>query len=128
MVRVSQPRSQGPYTKLQLWEIQDITARTKVRREQAEWQRAGEIPELAAYLTQKSGAIPKKLFSAGWKASGQLQIFRSNRFINLVISCPIDQPEYPGRGGFLRWEIVGRYCWRTLPYKNRDPSTGHDTS
>jgi hypothetical protein len=71
--------AKGPYTRLQLWEIQDITARTKVRRGEAEWQRAGEIPELAAYLTQKSGAIPKKLFSAGLNASGQLEIFRSNR-------------------------------------------------
>ncbi len=31
-------------------------------------------------------------------------------------------------GRFLRWEIVGRYCWRTLPYKNRGCSTGHDIS
>jgi hypothetical protein len=76
--------AKGPYTKLQLWEIQDITARTKVRRGEAEGKRGGEIPELAAYLTQKSGAIPKKLFSAGWNASGQVQIFRWNRFINLV--------------------------------------------
>ena len=45
--------AKGPYTKLQLWEVQEITARTKVRRGEAEWQRAGEIPELAAYLTQK---------------------------------------------------------------------------
>jgi hypothetical protein len=45
--------AKGPYTKLQLWEIQEITARTKVRRGEAEWQRAGEIPELASYLTQK---------------------------------------------------------------------------
>lgn len=45
--------AKGPYTKLQLWEIQEITARTKVRRGEAEWRRAGEIPELAAYLTQK---------------------------------------------------------------------------
>ena len=44
--------AKGPYTKLQLWEIQEIKARTKVRRGEAEWQRAGEIPELAAYLTQ----------------------------------------------------------------------------
>jgi hypothetical protein len=42
-----------PYTRLQLWEIQEITARTNVRRGEAEWLRAGEIPELAAYLTQK---------------------------------------------------------------------------
>jgi len=45
--------AKGPYTKLQLWEVQEITARTKVRRGETEWQRAGEIPELAAYLTQK---------------------------------------------------------------------------
>ena len=45
--------AKGPYTRLQLWEVQEITARTKVRRGEAEWQRAGEIPELAAYLTQK---------------------------------------------------------------------------
>ncbi|MEG5160040.1 DUF4339 domain-containing protein [Microcoleus sp. AT3-A2] len=45
--------AKGPYTKLQLWEVQEITARTKVRRGEAEWQRAGEIPELASYLTQK---------------------------------------------------------------------------
>ena len=45
--------AKGPYTKLQLWEIQEIKARTKVRRGEAEWQRAGEIPELAAYLTQE---------------------------------------------------------------------------
>jgi hypothetical protein len=63
--------AKGSYTKLQLWEIQEFTARTKVRRGEAEWQRAGEISELAAYLTQK-GAIPKKLFSAGLNASGQL--------------------------------------------------------
>ncbi|MEG4272772.1 MULTISPECIES: DUF4339 domain-containing protein [unclassified Microcoleus] len=43
--------AKGPYTKLQLWEVQEITARTKVRRGEAEWQRAGEIPELASYLT-----------------------------------------------------------------------------
>ena len=34
-------------------------------------------------------------------------------------------------GGFLRLEIVGRYCWRTLPYlisgeAKRRESTGHD--
>ena len=45
--------AKGPYTKLQLWEIQNITARTKVRRGQAEWVRAGEMPELVRYLTQK---------------------------------------------------------------------------
>ena len=43
----------GPYTKLQLWEVQKITARTKVRRGEADWQRAGEVPELAKYLTKK---------------------------------------------------------------------------
>jgi hypothetical protein len=43
----------GPYTKLQLWEVQKITARTKVRRGEADWQRAGEIPELAKYLSEK---------------------------------------------------------------------------
>jgi hypothetical protein len=43
----------GPYTKLQLWEIQKITARTKVRRGEADWQRAGEVSELAKYLTEK---------------------------------------------------------------------------
>ncbi|MGL5064107.1 MAG: DUF4339 domain-containing protein [Microcoleus sp.] len=46
-------KSEGPYTKLQLWEVQKITARTKVRRGENEWQPAGEIPELAKYLTQK---------------------------------------------------------------------------
>jgi GYF domain 2 len=46
-------KAEGPYTKLQLWEVQKITARTKVRRGENEWQRAGEIPELAKYLTQK---------------------------------------------------------------------------
>lgn len=45
--------AEGPYTKMQLLEIQKITDRTKVRRDEAEWQRAGEIPELAAYLTEK---------------------------------------------------------------------------
>lgn len=45
--------AKGPYTKLQLLEIQEITARTKVRRGESEWQRAGEISELAAYLTEK---------------------------------------------------------------------------
>jgi hypothetical protein len=42
-----------PYTKLQLSEVQKITARTKVRRGEADWQRAGEIPELAKYLSEK---------------------------------------------------------------------------
>ncbi len=45
--------AKGPYTRLQLWEIQEITGRTEVWRGEADWQRAGEIPELAAYLTQK---------------------------------------------------------------------------
>lgn len=45
--------AEGPYTKMQLLEIQKITGRTKVRRGEAEWQRAGEIPDLAAYLTEK---------------------------------------------------------------------------
>jgi hypothetical protein len=49
--RSGQP--EGPYTKLQLWEIQKITARTKVRRGEADWQRAGEIPELRKYLSEK---------------------------------------------------------------------------
>jgi len=43
----------GPYTKLQLREVQKITARTKVRQGEGEWQRAGEISELAKYLTKK---------------------------------------------------------------------------
>ncbi|MEG3836598.1 DUF4339 domain-containing protein [Microcoleus sp. Z1_C3] len=46
-------KAQGPYTALQLWEIQKITARTKVRRGEAEWQKAGEISELAKYLSEK---------------------------------------------------------------------------
>jgi hypothetical protein len=46
-------KAEGPYTKLQLWEVQSITARTKVRRGEADWQRAGEVPELAKYLTEK---------------------------------------------------------------------------
>ncbi|MEG4441983.1 DUF4339 domain-containing protein [Microcoleus sp. AT9_B5] len=45
--------AEGPYTKLQLLDVQKISDRTKVRRGEAEWQRAGEIPELAAYLTEK---------------------------------------------------------------------------
>jgi GYF domain 2 len=49
--RSGQP--EGPYTKLQLLEVQKITDRTKVRLGEAEWQRAGEIPQLAAYLTEK---------------------------------------------------------------------------
>jgi hypothetical protein len=46
-------KAEGPYTALQLWEIQKITARTKVRRGEADWQRAGEISELAKYLSEK---------------------------------------------------------------------------
>jgi hypothetical protein len=46
-------KAEGPYSKLQLWEVQKITARTKVRRGEAEWQRAGEISELAKFLTDK---------------------------------------------------------------------------
>lgn len=46
-------KAEGPYTALQLWEIQKITARTKVRRGESSWQRAGEIVELAKFLTDK---------------------------------------------------------------------------
>jgi hypothetical protein len=46
-------KAEGPYTKLQLWEVQKITARTKVRRGEADWQRAGEVSELAKFLTDK---------------------------------------------------------------------------
>ncbi|TAE93297.1 MAG: DUF4339 domain-containing protein [Oscillatoriales cyanobacterium] len=46
-------KAEGPYTKRQLRDVQKITDRTKVRRGETEWQRAGEIPELAAYLTEK---------------------------------------------------------------------------
>jgi hypothetical protein len=46
-------KAESPYTKLQLLEVQKITDRTKVRLGENEWRRAGEIPELAAYLTQK---------------------------------------------------------------------------
>ena len=46
-------KAEGPYTKLQLWEIQNITARTKVRQGEADWQRAGEVSELAKYLNDK---------------------------------------------------------------------------
>ncbi len=46
-------KAEGPYTKLQLWEVQKITARTKVRRNGADWQRAGEVSELAKYLNDK---------------------------------------------------------------------------
>jgi hypothetical protein len=46
-------KAEGPYTALQLWEIQKITARTKVRRGKANWQRAGEVSELAKFLSEK---------------------------------------------------------------------------
>ena len=46
-------KAEGPYTALQLWEIQKITARTKVKRGESEWQRAGEISELEKYLSEK---------------------------------------------------------------------------
>lgn len=46
-------KAEGPYTALQLWEVQKITDRTKVRRGESEWQPAGEISELAKYLSQK---------------------------------------------------------------------------
>ncbi|MCU0544144.1 MAG: DUF4339 domain-containing protein [Oscillatoriaceae cyanobacterium Prado104] len=46
-------QAEGPYTKNQLRDIQKITDRTKVRLGESEWLRAGEIPELAAYLTEK---------------------------------------------------------------------------
>jgi len=46
-------KAEGPYTKSQLWEVQKITARTKVRRGEADWQRAGEVSELAKFLTDK---------------------------------------------------------------------------
>lgn len=46
-------KAEGPYTKRQLRDVQQITDRTKVRRGEAEWQRAGEIPELAQFLTEK---------------------------------------------------------------------------
>ena len=46
-------KAEGPYTERQLRDLQKINDRTKVRLGQAEWQRAGEIPELAAFLTQK---------------------------------------------------------------------------
>ena len=46
-------KAEGPYTKLQLWEVQKITARTKVRQGEADWQRAGEVSELAKFLTDK---------------------------------------------------------------------------
>ena len=44
---------EGPYTAVQLREVQKITARTKVRRGEAVWQRAGEVSELAKFLTDK---------------------------------------------------------------------------
>lgn len=45
----------GPYTKEQLRSEQQITARTNVRRVgETDWMRAGEIPELANFLTLKS--------------------------------------------------------------------------
>ena len=46
-------KAEGPYSKLQLWEVQKITARTKVRRGEADWQRAGDVSELAKYLSEK---------------------------------------------------------------------------
>jgi len=46
-------KAEDPYTKLQLWEVQKITARTKVRRGEADWQRAGEVSELGKYLNDK---------------------------------------------------------------------------
>ncbi len=46
-------KPEGPYTALQLWEVQKITDRSKVRRGEADWQRAGEVPELAKYLSKK---------------------------------------------------------------------------
>lgn len=46
-------KAEGPYSKLQLWEVQKITDRTKVRRGKSDRQPAGEIPELAKYLTEK---------------------------------------------------------------------------
>ncbi len=46
-------KAEGRYTALQLWEVQKITARTKVRRGEADWQKAGEVSELAKYLSKK---------------------------------------------------------------------------
>ncbi|EGK84225.1 DUF4339 domain-containing protein [Microcoleus vaginatus PCC 9802] len=46
-------KAEGPYTALQLWEVQKITDRTKVRRGEGDWQRAGEVSELTKYLTQQ---------------------------------------------------------------------------
>ncbi|MEG4408999.1 DUF4339 domain-containing protein [Microcoleus sp. MON2_D5] len=46
-------KAEGPYTALQLWEVQKITARTKVKRGEADWQKAGEVSELAKYLSEK---------------------------------------------------------------------------
>ncbi|MDF0553866.1 DUF4339 domain-containing protein [Kamptonema sp. UHCC 0994] len=47
-------QAEGPYTREQLWLAQRITARSNVRREnETDWTRAGEIPELADFLTSK---------------------------------------------------------------------------
>jgi len=46
-------KAEEPYSKLQLWEVQKITAHTKVRRGEGELQRAGEVSELTKYLTQQ---------------------------------------------------------------------------
>jgi hypothetical protein len=46
-------KAEGPYTALQLWEVQKITARTKVRRGEADWQRASEVSELTNFLSEK---------------------------------------------------------------------------
>lgn len=46
-------KAEGPYTRLELWEVQKITARTKIRQGESDWQRAGEIPELEKYLSEK---------------------------------------------------------------------------
>lgn len=44
----------GPYTKEELRSIQKITAKTNVRRVgETDWTRAGQIPELAEFLTVK---------------------------------------------------------------------------
>jgi hypothetical protein len=45
-------KAEGSSSKLQLWEVQKITDRTKVRRGKSDRQAAGEIPELAKYLTE----------------------------------------------------------------------------
>ncbi|MEG4292546.1 hypothetical protein Q5692_27370 [Microcoleus sp. C2C3] len=45
-------KAEGSSSKLQVWEVQKITYyRTKVRRGKSDRQPAGEIPELAKYLT-----------------------------------------------------------------------------